>query len=137
MFSSSFLFSHSLSLSFHDTLVTKPRKEIKQSLAKRLILVDGLVATKLSQNVDTGLQEVRWKERVLTDCSHCYFLLHKPQGLVTATKDAQHATVLDLLRAEDRTPNTYPIGRLDRDTTMDLSVSNSFIPDTISKKNTR
>lgn len=78
MFSSSFLFSHSLSLSFHDTLVTKlsekeapmrldqllahyqiPRKEIKQSLAKRLILVDGLVATKLSQNVDTGLQEVR------------------------------------------------------------------------------
>ena len=58
-----------------------PRKEIKQSLAKRLILVDGLVATKLSQNVDTGLQEVRWKERVLTDCSHCYFLLHKPQGL--------------------------------------------------------
>ena len=94
-----------------------PRKEIKQSLAKRQILVDGLAATKLSQNIDTGLQEVRWKNRVLTDCSHHYFLLHKPQGLVTATKDAQHPTVLDLLRAEDRTPNTYPIGRLDRDTT--------------------
>ena len=94
-----------------------PRKEIKQSLAKKQILVDGLVATKLSQNVDTGLQEVRWKDRILTDCSHHYFLLHKPQGLVTATKDAQHPTVLDLLRAEDRTPKTYPIGRLDRDTT--------------------
>ena len=94
-----------------------PRKEIKQSLAKRQILVDGRIATKLSQNVDTGLQEVCWKDRVLTDCSHRYFLLHKPQGLVTATKDAQHPTVLDLLRAEDRTPNTYPIGRLDRDTT--------------------
>ena len=65
-----------------------PRKEIKQSLAKRQILVDGLAATKLSQNVDTGLQEVRWKDQVLTDCSHHYFLLHKPQGLVTATKDA-------------------------------------------------
>lgn len=36
---------------------------------------------------------------------------------MTATKDAQHPTVLDLLRAEDRTPKTYPIGRLDRDTT--------------------
>ena len=94
-----------------------PRKEIKQSLAKRQILVDGLAATKLSQNVDTGLQEVRWKDRILTECSHHYFLLHKPQGLVTATKDAQHPTVLDLLRAKDRTPNTYPIGRLDRDTT--------------------
>lgn len=94
-----------------------PRKEIKQSLAKKQILVDGLAATKLSQNVDTGLQEVRWKDQVLTDCSHHYFLLHKPQGLVTATKDAQHPTVLDLLRAEDRTPKTYPIGRLDRDTT--------------------
>ncbi len=94
-----------------------PRKEIKQCLAKRQILVDGLAATKLSQNVDTGLQEVRWKDQVLTDCSHHYFLLHKPQGLVTATKDAQHPTVLDLLRTEDRTPKTYPIGRLDRDTT--------------------
>ena len=94
-----------------------PRKEIKQSLAKKQILVDGLAATKLSQNVDTGLQEIRWKDRILTDCSHHYFLLHKPQGVVTATKDAQHPTVLDLLRAEDRTPKTYPIGRLDRDTT--------------------
>ena len=94
-----------------------PRKEIKQCLAQKQILVDGLAATKLSQNVDTGLQEVRWKDRILTDCSHHYFLLHKPQGLVTATKDAQHPTVLDLLRAEDRTPKTYPIGRLDRDTT--------------------
>lgn len=83
-----------------------PRKEIKQSLAKKQILVDGLATTKLSQNVDTGLQEVRWKDQVLTDCSHHYFLLHKPQGLVTATKDAQHPTVLDFLRAEDRTPKT-------------------------------
>lgn len=94
-----------------------PRKEIKQILAKRQILVDGLTATKLSQNVDTGLQEVRWKDQVLTDCSHHYFLLHKPQGLVTATKDTQHSTVLDLLRTEDLTPKIYPIGRLDRDTT--------------------
>lgn len=102
-----------------------PRKKIKQSLAKRQILVDGLAATKLSQNVDTGLQEVRWKDQVLTDCSHHYFLLHKPQGLVTATKDAQHPTVLDLLRAEDRTPKTYPIGRLDRDTTVLLLLTDN------------
>ena len=102
-----------------------PRKEIKQSLAKKQILVDGLAATKLSQNVDTGLQEVRWKDRILTDCSHHYFLLHKPQGLVTATKDAQHPTVLDLLRAEDRTPKTYPIGRLNRDTTVLLLLTDN------------
>ena len=102
-----------------------PRKEIKQSLAKKQILVDGLAATKLSQNVDTGLQEVRWKDQVLTDCSHHYFLLHKPQGLVTATKDAQHPTVLGLLRAEDRTPKTYPIGRLDRDTTVLLLLTDN------------
>ena len=75
--------------------------------------------------MDTGLQEVRWKDQVLTDCSHHYFLLHKPQGLVTATKDAQHPTVLDLLRAEDRTPKTYPIGRLDRDTTVLLLLTDN------------
>ena len=78
-------------------------------------MVDGLAATKLSQNVDTGLQEVRWEGSDPYRLFSSLFLLHKPQGLVTATKDAQHPTVLDLLRAEDRTPKTYPIGRLDRD----------------------
>ena len=39
------------------------RKAMKQALLKKEILVDGLPATSLSQNVDTGLQELIFKDR--------------------------------------------------------------------------
>jgi 16S rRNA pseudouridine516 synthase len=44
-------------------------------------------------------------------------LLHKPEGCVSATIDADHTTVLDLIPAPLRTPGLAPAGRLDKDTT--------------------
>lgn len=43
-------------------------------------------------------------------------MLHKPAGIVTARKDGQHQTVLDLLAKEVSKDGLYPVGRLDRDT---------------------
>jgi 16S rRNA pseudouridine516 synthase len=43
-------------------------------------------------------------------------MMNKPSGVVTATRDAVHRTVLDLLDERDRTPNLFPAGRLDIDT---------------------
>lgn len=45
-----------------------------------------------------------------------YWMVNKPSGVVTATRDAVHRTVLDLLDERDRTPNLFPAGRLDIDT---------------------
>jgi 16S rRNA pseudouridine516 synthase len=44
-------------------------------------------------------------------------LLHKPTGCVSATTDALHPTVLDLVPAELRRTGLAPAGRLDKDTT--------------------
>ena len=93
------------------------RKEIKQSLAKGRFWSTDLLQQNYPKMSIQVFQEVRWKDRILTTVPITISFLHKPQGLVTATKDTQHPTVLDLLRTEDRTPKTYPIGRLDRDTT--------------------
>ncbi|MBF0699126.1 pseudouridine synthase [Streptococcus danieliae] len=92
------------------------RKEMKQALAKGQILVDGQAARKLSQNVDTDLQVVTIQGQPAPASNHHYWLLHKPRGVVTANRDAQHATVFDSLASYDRTPDLYALGRLDRDT---------------------
>ena len=93
------------------------RKEMKQALFQQNILVDSLPARKLSQNVDTGLQVISLHGQPITAPPHRYYLLHKPAGIVTANQDQKHQTVMDMLQPYDYNPNLYAIGRLDRDTT--------------------
>lgn len=46
-----------------------------------------------------------------------YIMLHKPAGVVTATRDAREKTVLDLLPEDLRRRGLFPAGRLDKDVT--------------------
>ena len=54
------------------------RKDIKQLLTRRQILVDHLPAKKLSQNVDPGLQQIQIGNRIIQEPRHHYYMLHKP-----------------------------------------------------------
>ena len=92
------------------------RKKMKQSLLQKQILVDGKPAYKLSQNVDTGLQQITFQGKQVSGPAHRYYMLNKPSGAVTANRDAEKLTVLDLLDKEIEKENLYSIGRLDRDT---------------------
>ena len=93
------------------------RKAMKQALLKKEILVDGHLARSLAQNVDTGLQELIFKDRKIQGYEHTYLMLHKPNGVVTASKDKKLPTVMDLLPQHLQSDQLYAIGRLDRDTT--------------------
>lgn len=93
------------------------RKSMKQALLKKEILVDGLPACSLAQNIDTGLQELLFQDRIIQGYEHTYFMLHKPAGVVTANKDKKLPTVMDLLPKHLQSEQLYAIGRLDRDTT--------------------
>ena len=93
------------------------RKAMKQALLKKEILVDGVPATSLAQNVDTGLQELIFQGRKIQGYEHTYLMLHKPNGVVTASKDKKLPTVMHLLPQHLQSDQVYAIGRLDRDTT--------------------
>ena len=93
------------------------RKGMKQALLKKEILVDGQVASSLSQNVDTGLQELIFQGKRIQGYEHTYLMLHKPNGVVTASKDKLLITVMDLLPNHLQSEQLYAIGRLDRNTT--------------------
>ena len=44
-------------------------------------------------------------------------MLHKPAGVVTANKDRELPTIMDLLSPDIQSDKLYAVGRLDRDTT--------------------
>ena len=93
------------------------RKAMKQALLKKEILVDDCPARSLSQNIDTGLQKLVFQGRQIQGYEHTYLMLHKPNGSVTASKDKDLPTVMDLLPPDSQSDQLYAIGRLDRDTT--------------------
>ena len=101
------------------------RKAMKQALLKKEIFVDGHLARSLAQNVDTGLQELIFKDRKIQGYEHTYLMLHKPNGIVTASKDKLLTTVMDLLPNHLQSEQLYAIGRLDRDTTGLLLLTNN------------
>ena len=93
------------------------RKAMKQALLKKEILVDDCPASSLAQNVDTGLQKLVFQGRQIQGYEHNYLMLHKPHGVVTASKDKKLPTVMDLLPPDIQSDQLYAVGRLDRDTT--------------------
>ena len=101
------------------------RKAMKQALLKGEILVDGCPARSLAQNIDTGLQELLFQGQIIRGYEHTYLMLHKPNGVVTASKDKKLPTVMDLLPQHLQSEQLYAIGRLDRDTTGLLLLSDN------------
>ena len=93
------------------------RKAMKQALLKEEILVDGRPARSLAQNIDTGLQKLLFQDQIIRGYEHTYLMLHKPAGVVTANKDKQLPTVMDLLPPDIQSDKLYAVGRLDRNTT--------------------
>lgn len=60
--------------------------------------------------------EVTWRDRAVQLTGHRYFMVNKPQGVVCATTDTRHKTVLDLLDIDNK-KGLHVAGRLDIDTT--------------------
>ncbi|MGT2775097.1 pseudouridine synthase [Streptococcus hyovaginalis] len=92
------------------------RNQIKKLLKSHQVKIDGKLVTGANTIVDAQVQKIEVAGQRVRDSSLVYYLLHKPAGIVTARKDDQHQTVLDLLAKEVSKDGLYPVGRLDRDT---------------------
>jgi len=91
------------------------RKEVKRLAHKELITVNDEVI----KSTDYKVQEndvVRCQDEVIGVLHARYFMLNKPVGFVSATKDKEHLTVLEFIE-EPRKENLSVAGRLDIDTT--------------------
>ncbi len=93
------------------------RKEVKALIAKKRIAVDGRVVSSSSEKADPLTTQISIDGKSLAFKRNLYLMLHKPKGYVSATEDRDHPTVLELVPQEYRGRNLFPAGRLDRDTT--------------------
>jgi 16S rRNA pseudouridine516 synthase len=87
------------------------RRGVRPLLAQSRIFVDGVAAVDTHQIIDE-FSHVILDGRVLQANTPCYVMMHKPRGVVSATKDEQHRTVIDLLNRTER-HKLHIVGRLD------------------------
>ena len=79
------------------------------------VSVNGVIAS-LGDAADPVADKISLDGRLLVAQAPAYWLLHKPRGVITTTRDPQgRPTVLDLLPIEARRQRLFPVGRLDLD----------------------
>ncbi len=92
------------------------RKEAKELAKAGLITLNGAVVRDSSVNIDPAADSVAVRGIPVHYREHLYIMLNKPGGVVCATEDKRHRTVLDLLPEPLQRRGLFPAGRLDIDT---------------------
>ena len=92
------------------------RSEVKQLLKQKKIAVNGKKETAGKLQIDPDKDQVTFMGENLVHETFVYYLLNKPAGVISATEDDHHQTVLDLLDETARHKEVFPVGRLDIDT---------------------
>ncbi|MBD5358536.1 MAG: rRNA pseudouridine synthase [Bacteroides sp.] len=99
------------------------RREADEYITQGLVKVNGEVVTELGTKI-TRDDVVEYDDKVVTPERKCYVLLNKPKDCVTTSDDPNgRLTVLDLVKNACR-ERIYPVGRLDRNTTGVLLLTN-------------
>jgi len=92
------------------------RKTVKGVLKSKEVTVNGLIEKEGKTQVDPEKDTIIVSGEEIEYHEFVYFMLHKPQGVVSATIDNVHKTVIDLLEPQDQLRAPFPVGRLDKDT---------------------
>jgi len=100
------------------------RSELKKVLKQGRISVDGAVEKDGARKVVPGENEVLLDDVPVVYSKYVYLLMNKPQGVISATEDNYHQTVIDLLDDDLAHHEVFPVGRLDIDTTGMLILTN-------------
>lgn len=91
------------------------RKTVKELLKKKQVTVNTRICTNADEKIDTEVDCVAVQGVEACYEAYSYYMLNKPQGVVSATRDKQEKTVVELIR-EPKRRDLFPVGRLDKDT---------------------
>ncbi|MDE5415661.1 pseudouridine synthase [Alkalihalobacterium chitinilyticum] len=100
------------------------RKEVKKLLKTGVVHVDGEPVKDGKYHVKPDEQSVTVHGEPVEYKPYIYLMLNKPKGVISATEDNQHETVIDLLAFEHAVYEPFPVGRLDKDTEGFLILTN-------------
>lgn len=99
------------------------RREADDFITAGVVTVNGQIVTELGTKVKRG-DEVRFHDQTISIERKIYILLNKPKDYVTTVDDPQdRKTVMELVKGACK-ERIYPVGRLDRNTTGVLLLTN-------------
>jgi len=98
------------------------RSEVKGYIRKGRVKINGQVAKQPESKI-TSEDKITFDERVISYIVTEYFMLNKPAGVVSASRDKFASTVVDLIE-EGMRKDLFPVGRLDKDTEGLLIITN-------------
>ena len=92
------------------------RSQVKEFIKKGQVTVNNKLIKNADFKVNENSDEIYFQGKQVRYQLFMYYMLNKPKGVVSATRDNTAGTVVELLRNEDRKPDIFPVGRLDKDT---------------------
>ena len=99
------------------------RSQIKTFIRQKKVTVNGELALKPEQKVDEQNDLICYCGEPLSYQKYVYYMLNKPKGIVSATRDNTAGTVVDMIDSP-RKSELFPVGRLDKDTEGLLLITN-------------
>ena len=92
------------------------RKQARELIMRGAVEVDGAVVRLIDRKTDPEKEHVTVSGQPLEYHKFLYIMMNKPAGFVSATRDRDERTVLELLPPDMRRAGLFPAGRLDKDT---------------------
>ncbi|HHW46161.1 MAG TPA: rRNA pseudouridine synthase [Clostridiales bacterium] len=93
------------------------RKEAGKAIRDGRVTVNGKVIKDPSEKLDPASSGIAIDGKPFAYKKHIYLMLNKPAGVLSATTDSNSKTVLDLIPKVYKRNGLFPVGRLDKDTT--------------------
>ena len=99
------------------------RSQVKTYIKQGLVSVNDIPAKSADMKIDENTAKIAFKGQTLSYQKFVYYMLNKPAGVVSATQDNTADTVVSLL-GDCYRKDIFPVGRLDKDTTGLLLLTN-------------
>lgn len=93
------------------------RSEAGKLIKSGQVKADGLTVKDKAFKADPSETVIEVSGKILRYKKHIYIMMNKPSGIVSASRDPKEKTVVDLVPEELKRPGLFPAGRLDKDTT--------------------
>jgi len=112
------------------------RTDVKKILKQKKVSVDGIIVTSPNQHIDELKNFITFNGEDLFYQKFVYLMMNKPSGYLSATKDGENKTVIDLIDPYYKRFELSIAGRLDKDTEGLLILTNDgqFLHEIISPK---
>lgn len=96
---------------------TLSRRDAATAIRRGRVAVDGAVVRDAAQKIDPAAARVTLDGQAVVYHRYVYIMMNKPAGILCVSRDPNAPTVVDLLDEEWRARDLFPAGRLDKDTT--------------------